>query len=403
MADVQRAADLFRPLYDQFGRRRRLRQPGGQPAPGPRHRRHHRRGPAAVGQLDRPNVFIKVPATREGVPAIRQLISEGINVNVTLLFGLPRYREVAEAYISGLEERAAQGQDLERRLGGQLLPEPHRRAGGPASWSNWPSPVAPGRGRGRLIGEVAIASAKVAYSIYQQIFGSSRFQTLAAKGARAQRLLWASTSTKNPAYTDVKYVEPLIGPETINTMPLETVKAYRDHGDPAPRLADGPGEGRRRPAAPAGVGYRPQPGDPAVGRRRGGEIQPALRQPDVHPGGQAPGGPGALEITDEIGPVGRRIMNITTLFLDIGNVLLTNGWDRQMRQAGRGEVQPGLRGDERAPPPHLRHLRGRQAEPGRIPDPPGLLRGPALHPGRFQGLHVRPVPAEAGDGPNSRN
>ena len=113
--DVQRAADVFRPLYDRLAGRRRLRQPGGLPAPGPRHRRHHRRGPAAVGQaLNRPNVFIKVPATREGLPAIRQLISEGINVNVTLLFGLPRYREVAEAYLAGLEARAAQGQPLSR-------------------------------------------------------------------------------------------------------------------------------------------------------------------------------------------------------------------------------------------------------------------------------------------------
>ena len=123
-----------------------------------------------------------------------------------------------------------------------------------------------------LQGEAAIASAKVAYSIYQQIFGSQRFKALAAKGAQTQRLLWASTSTKNPAYPDVKYVEPLIGPETINTLPVETLKAYRDHGNPAPRLAEDLEKAAAVLQASAGVGPRPQPGHPAAGRRRGGKI-----------------------------------------------------------------------------------------------------------------------------------
>jgi transaldolase len=189
--------------------------------------------------LDRPNVLIKVPATKEGLPAIRQLISEGINVNVTLLFGLPRYREVAEAYISGLEDRAAPGQPLGRvasvasfflsRIDVLLDPQLEKLAAADG-------PVA--QTARDLIGQVAIASAKEAYRIYQEIFGSARFQKLAAHGARPQRLLWASTSTKNPAYPDVKYVEPLIGPDTVNTLPPETLEAYRDHGDPAPRLTE---------------------------------------------------------------------------------------------------------------------------------------------------------------------
>jgi transaldolase len=179
-----------------------------------------------------------VPATQEGLPAIKELISEGINVNVTLLFGLPRYREVADAYLAGLEVRAAQGLHLEvasvasfflSRIDVLLDPKLSELAktGGALA------PTA-----ASLVGEVAIASAKVAYSIYRDIIGSERFRGLAAKGAHPQRLLWASTSTKNPDYVDVKYVEPLIGPETINTMPVETLKAYRDHGSPQPRLAE---------------------------------------------------------------------------------------------------------------------------------------------------------------------
>ncbi|MEJ2070091.1 MAG: transaldolase [Syntrophobacterales bacterium] len=188
----------------------------------------------------RPNVLIKVPGTPEGLPAVTQLISEGINVNVTLLFGLPRYEEVAEAYIAGLEARAAKGGDLKgvasvasfflSRIDVLVDPMLERimATGGDRATA-----------AKNVRGEVAIASAKTAYQIYKRIFGSERFQALSAKGARPQRVLWASTSTKNPDYPDTKYVEPLIGPDTVNTVPLETLEAYRDHGDPAPRLEEG--------------------------------------------------------------------------------------------------------------------------------------------------------------------
>ena len=237
--DVQRAADLFRPLYDRMEGKDGFVSLEVNP-----HLAHDTQGSVAEARrlwqaLSRPNVLIKIPATQEGLPAIRQLISEGINVNVTLLFGLPRYREVAEAYIAGLEDRAAQGQPLGRvasvasfflsRIDVLLDPKLEKlaAAGGPKAQTATD-----------LIGQVAIASAKVAYTIYQEIFGSERFQKLAAQGARPQRLLWASTSTKNPAYPDVKYVEPLIGVDTVNTLPPETLAAYRDHGDPAPRLTE---------------------------------------------------------------------------------------------------------------------------------------------------------------------
>lgn len=183
--------------------------------------------------VERPNTMIKVPGTREGLPAIRQLTGEGLNINITLLFGLPRYREVADAYISGLETLAAKGMDLKQvssvasfflsRIDVLLDPvlEEKQRSGGPQVEL-----------AGRLQGQAAIASAKVAYQIYQEIFESERFKRLAGLGAKPQKLLWASTSTKNPAYSDTKYVEPLIGPDTINTVPIETLDAYRDHGSP---------------------------------------------------------------------------------------------------------------------------------------------------------------------------
>ncbi len=196
--------------------------------------------------VDHPNVMIKVPATAEGIPAIRQLTSEGINVNITLLFGLPRYREVVEAYLSGLESRLKQGLPVDHissvasfflsRIDTIVDPllEKIVKSGGPNA-----------EAAGGCIGQTAIASAKIAYQIYKGLFtGKGRYGLLADKGARTQRLLWASTSTKNPAYSDTMYVEPLIGPDTINTMPIETLNAYRDHGHPSLTLEEGLDEAR---------------------------------------------------------------------------------------------------------------------------------------------------------------
>lgn len=244
--DIQRAADLFRPTYD------RLEGADGfvslEVSP---KLAHDTAGTVTEARqlwkaVERPNLFIKVPATKAGLPAIRQLIGEGINVNITLLFGLPRYREVAEAYLAGLETLAAAGKPLSRvasvasfflsRIDVLVDPiiEKLRLGEGPAA------EIVAG-----LHGQVAIASAKVAYQISQEIFGSQRYQMLARQGARTQRLLWASTGTKNPEYSDVKYVETLIGQDTINTIPLETLTAYRDHGKPASRLEEGTQEAYR--------------------------------------------------------------------------------------------------------------------------------------------------------------
>ncbi len=235
--DVQRAADEFRPLYDRTDGEDGYVSLEVNP-----HLAYDTQGTIQEARrlrvlLNRPNVFIKVPATEEGLPAIQQLISEGINVNVTLLFGLPRYREVLEAYIAGIEARAAQGKPVRQvasvasffvsRIDALVDPLLERIIAQGGKEAN------PGK---KLRGQVAIASAKMGYQIYKESIGSGRFRKLADQGARVQRLLWASTGTKNPDYSDVKYVEALIGPDTVNTVPLETLEAYRDHGEPKVRL-----------------------------------------------------------------------------------------------------------------------------------------------------------------------
>lgn len=180
--------------------------------------------------IDRKNVMIKIPGTPEGLAAIQKCVSEGLNINVTLLFGLERYREVAIAYIAGLEDRVNAGQPI----------------GNIASVASFflsridvlLDPILKEKGLDKLAGEVAIASAKEAYQIYKEIFQGDRFQKLEKQGAKKQRVLWASTGTKDPSYSDVKYVEALIGPETVNTLPLKTIDAFRDHGVAANRLED---------------------------------------------------------------------------------------------------------------------------------------------------------------------
>src|SRR3954465_13418858 len=175
------------------------------------------------GLVDRPNVYIKIPATQDGLGAIEQTIGAGIPVNVTLIFGLDRYRAVAEAYIKGLEHLVESGGDPSRV---------------PSVASFFVSRVdteADKRldelgGHDELRGKLAIANAKLAYQRCKELFSGARWEPLAAKGATKQRCLWASTSTKNPAYRDVMYVEELIGPETVNTMPEETIEAFQDHG-----------------------------------------------------------------------------------------------------------------------------------------------------------------------------
>lgn len=172
--------------------------------------------------IDRENVMIKIPGTKEGLPAIRKCISEGLNINVTLLFGLDRYKEVTEAYISGLEDRLKNNQPIDHiaSVASFFL----------SRIDTLIDPILKEKKLDKLVGEIAIASAKEAYQIYKDMFRSDRFRKLEKLGAKPQKVLWASTGTKDPTFSDVKYVEALIGPDTINTLPMETIDAFRDHG-----------------------------------------------------------------------------------------------------------------------------------------------------------------------------
>ena len=190
--------------------------------------------------LGRPNVHIKVPATPEGIPAIRTLISEGINVNITLLFARSAYEAVAQAFIEGLEARAAAGGDL-KHVASVASFFVSRIDTLVDSWIDTKLKTATGADKATLEGlrgKVAIANAKLAYQSYKKIFAGPRWEALAKKGAQVQRVLWASTGTKNPNYSDVMYVEELIGPDTVNTVPPDTLAAFRDHGRLRPSLEE---------------------------------------------------------------------------------------------------------------------------------------------------------------------
>ena len=186
-----------------------------------------------VKQIDRDNLFVKVPATAEGIPAIRALIGEGISVNVTLIFSLQRYGEVIDAYLDGLEDLHEMGGDLSSVFSvasffvSRFDTEADQRLDAVGS-----------NDADDLKGKLAVANARAAYGLFLEAFSDGRFASLTDQGGRPQKPLWASTSTKNPAYSDLLYVESLVANDTVNTMPLETIDAYQDHGDPEPASFD---------------------------------------------------------------------------------------------------------------------------------------------------------------------
>lgn len=229
--DIQRAADIFKPVYD--------RTSGADGFVSLEVSPHLARDTDATieqvrdlwRRVDRKNVMIKIPGTEEGLHAIRKCLSEGININVTLLFGLPRYKEVTEAFMGGLEDRLKMGESIENvaSVASFFL----------SRIDVMIDPMLDEKNNKELRGKVAIASAKKAYQIYQEMIHSDRFVEIERRGGQRQRVLWASTSTKDPSYSDVKYVETLIGPETINTLPMETIDAFRDHGRVEETLTEG--------------------------------------------------------------------------------------------------------------------------------------------------------------------
>jgi transaldolase len=238
VADVQRAADHFRPLYDSTEGKDGFVSIEVRPSLA-----YDTDGTAEeVRRLwdacDRPNVMVKIPGTYEGLPAINQCLLDGININITLLFSVSRYHEVMDAWFSALEERVERHLPVDRvasvasffvsRVDSMVDKRLHQvieaETGDKRELAE------------RLAGQIAIANARLAYQAFEERVQAPRFAALAAAGARVQRPLWASTSTKNPDYSDIYYVDSLIGPETVNTLPPKTLDAFRDHGDPAVRI-----------------------------------------------------------------------------------------------------------------------------------------------------------------------
>ncbi len=239
--DVRLATDFFRPIYEETG--------GGdgfvslEVSPALAHDTQATIAEAhrLWAQVNRPNLMIKVPATPAGIPAIEQLLYDGLNINITLMFSLAHYDQVANAYLNALERRLQENKPLDHTASvasffvSRIDTKVDRQL-----QAKMEQATAPGEREAlrRLLGKAAVASAKLAYQRFKQVFNGPRFARLKAQGARLQRPLWASTSTKNPAYRDTYYVEELIGPNTVNTMPPVTIEAFRDHGVVRPTLEE---------------------------------------------------------------------------------------------------------------------------------------------------------------------
>jgi transaldolase len=248
--DIKDACDLFRPVWDGGSGRDGYVSLEVDPGLAYDTLATFREAMRLHESVDRANLMVKIPATKPGLAAIEEVIAKGRSINVTLIFSLRRYAEVAESYVRGLERLVA--------AGGQ----PREVASVASFFVSRIDSEADRRleelgGQDHLKGKLAVANAKLAYQHYKQVFQGPRWEYLLAKGATPQRVLWASTSTKNPDYPDTLYVDELIGPDTVNTMPEETIEAYQDHGRPAPRLEQGLDGARKLldELARAGVDY----------------------------------------------------------------------------------------------------------------------------------------------------
>jgi len=231
VTDLQAAADALRPVYDRLNGADGFASIEVSPFLAGSTSGTIEEARRLWAAVDRPNLMVKVPGTREGVPAVRELTASGVNVNITLLFGIDMYEAVAEAFIAGLEERVARGEDISHisSVASFFVSRIDTRIDA-AIDARVKAGDAESDALSALRGKVAIANAKLAYQYYLELIASDRWRSLAATGARPQRLLWASTGTKDPAFSDVLYVETLIGRDTINTMPPKTIEAFLDHG-----------------------------------------------------------------------------------------------------------------------------------------------------------------------------
>lgn len=234
--DVRGAADVFRPVHDAWGGADGFVSIEVQP-----HLARDTQGTIVEARrlwsaCARPNVMVKIPGTAEGLPAIRQCLSEGININITLLFSVARHREVMDAYLSALEDRVKAGQPVSgiHSVASFFVSRVDTNAD-----KKLDVLIAAGNEKAKgLHGKTGIANARIAYEAFEEVFAGPRFVALKAKGANLQRPLWASTSTKDPKLPDVYYVEALVAPDSVDTMPPETFDAYRDHGNPQVRIRD---------------------------------------------------------------------------------------------------------------------------------------------------------------------
>ncbi len=239
--DIQEAADILRPVYERTDGQDGLVSIEVSPLLAYDTDGSIAEGKELFARIGRPNVMIKIPATKAGLPAIEELIAAGIHVNATLLFSVDRYIEVAEAYIRGIRKRYEMGAEVRRitsvasffvsRVDTAVDKALTERLSSANSWERTKLES--------LLGQVAIANAKVAYRQYQKLFSDARFGELHQAGAQKQRLLWASTGSKNPNYSDILYVQSLIGPETVNTVPPATYEAFKDHGKAESTLLQG--------------------------------------------------------------------------------------------------------------------------------------------------------------------
>jgi len=261
VTDVQQSADLFRAIYDHTAGADGFASLEVSPLIANDTQASIDAAHRLFRELDRPNAMIKIPGTPEGLPAIEQCLADGLNINITLLFGVENYEQVAWAYISALEKRRAAGQPVDRIASvasffvsrvDSLTDEKLQQKIGSASSDSERAELK------SLLGKAGIANAKIAYAKYREVFSSPRWKALADAGARVQRCLWASTSTKNPDYRDVMYVEELIGRDTVNTLPQSTLDAFREHGIVAPTLDEGVDEAfaAMRRLEEAGISFR---------------------------------------------------------------------------------------------------------------------------------------------------
>jgi len=247
--DIRDACDLFMPVYERTGGEDGFVSLEVQPDIAHDIQATIEEAARLHEMVDRPNLFVKIPATLQGIVAIEEMISRGKSINVTLIFSLERYREVARAYIRGIKRLVEGGGDPSgvRSVASFFVSRIDTEA----------DTRLEELGADDLKGKLAIANAKLAYQVYKQVFGGARWRSLEEKGANRQRLLWASTSTKNPDYPDVLYPENLVGPETVDTMPKSTIKAVMDHAEIRPTLEEGTAEARLflEELREAGVGY----------------------------------------------------------------------------------------------------------------------------------------------------